>query len=207
LRYSYLTILLLVCWMLFSSIQVNAQSYYKNKSYKRKGKNKAVEFKRNVLYLEGLGSSQVVGVKYERILMFGSVVSMRLDLGITPFVLDENYNFIAGRSITPITGLGFYFHVIPFPVRIGVGCSVLHDIYFNGIPEIQVDTTGGVTNPYPNQTYRARVMPYAVVEATIKDRITIKAGYTPIIDPANEAQTELYFTHWATFGVGYKFGK
>ncbi len=137
--------------------------------------------------------------------MFGSFVSLRFDLGITPFVLDEKYNFIAGRSITPITGMGFYFHVVPFPVRIGIGCSVLHDIYFDRIPETIPDTSAGSTN-YAALTYKARIMPFAVVEATIKERWTIRAGYSPIIDPANQAQTETYFTHWAMIGVGYKFG-
>jgi len=194
---------------IFSNVDVSSQGFYKKRSSRPNSKNKKgkVEFKKNIIWLEGLGSNQVVGVKYERIFMFGSFFSARVDAGITPFVLDEKYNFIVGRSITPITGLGFYFHVVPFPIRIGVGCSVLHDIYFNGIPETIKDTTSASTETYSKLTYRARVMPFAVVEATIKDRWTIRAGYTPIIDPPNQYQKELYFTHWATFGVGYKFGR
>ena len=44
LRYDHLTIHILAWFMLFSTIEGSSQSYYKNKSYKRKGKNKAVEF-------------------------------------------------------------------------------------------------------------------------------------------------------------------
>jgi hypothetical protein len=204
-KYRIFGILLLVGFLIFSDVSVNAQATFNRKTYRSggsKGKGK-IKFKRNVLWLEGLGSSQVVSVKYERILMFGSHFSMRVDLGVTPFVVDEKYNFIVGTSITPITGLGFYYHFNPSPIRIGVGCSALHDIFFQGIPETVTDSTG----PNPSRTYRARVMPFAVVEATIKETLTIRAGYTPIIDPPNDGQTQLYFTHWATIGVGYKFGR
>lgn len=208
-RFYSICALVLSCFLMFSNATAHSQGFYKKRSSRPSGSGKKgkVEFKKNIVWLEGLGSSQVVGVKYERIFMFGSFFSARVDLGITPFVVDEKYNFIAGRSITPITGLGFYFHVVPFPIRIGVGCSVLHDVYFEGIPETLPDTTNGNTETYDRLTYRARVMPFAVIEATIKDRWTIKAGYTPIIDPPNQAQKNLYFTHFATIGVGYKFGR
>ncbi len=204
LRYSHICILLLAGFFIFSNISASSQGYYKKRS-SRSGSNKKgkIEHKRNIVWLEGLGSSQVVSVKYERILMFGSHFSVRFDLGVTPFVLDEKYNFIAGRSITPITGLGFYYHFNPSPIRIGAGCTVLHDIFFQGIPETATDSTA----PRPNSTYRPRIMPFAVVEATIKNTWTIRAGYSPIIDPPNDNQTQLYITHWAMFGVGYKFGK
>jgi hypothetical protein len=203
--------ILLATFLSFSFSFSAAYSQGFNKGNKRyaKASNKAgrIDFKRNILWLEVLGSNQIAGIKYERILMFGSVISVRFDLGLTPFSMDEKYYFSTGKCLTPIMGLGFYFHLQPFPVRIGLGCSVLNDLYFDRIPETVVDTAGGVINPYAKNTYRARVMPYAIVEATIKERWTIRAGYTPIIDPANDAQTELYFTHWATLGFGYKFGR
>jgi hypothetical protein len=202
-KYRIFCILFLLGFLGLSNISVNAQATFNKNTYRSKGSKGKIKFKRNVLWLEGLGSSQVVSVKYERILMFGSHFSVRVDLGVTPFVVDEKYNFIAGRSITPITGLGFYYHFNPSPIRIGLGCSALHDIFFQGIPETMTDSTA----PNPSRTYRARVMPFAVVEATIKETITIRAGYTPIIDPPNDGQTQLYFTHWGTIGVGYKFGR
>jgi hypothetical protein len=203
-RFCGICAFLLAVFIIFSTVSADAQIYRKRSDRGRNGsKGGKVLFKRNIVWLDGLGSSQVVGVKYERIMLFGSVVSVRFDLGITPFLMDEKHNFIAGRSITPITGMGFYFHVVPFPVRIGIGASALHDIFFKGIPETATDSTG----PNSNSTYRARVMPFALIEVTVKERWTIRAGYTPIIDPPNDHQTELYFTHWGTFGVGYKFGK
>ncbi len=200
--------LLILFLFIFSGQEVGAQGFYKKRSSVRKSKKQGeVEHKKNIIWLEGLGSNQVVGAKYERIFMFGSVVSARVDAGITPFLLDERYNFIAGRSITPITGLGFYFHIVPFPVRLGLGCSVLHDVFFNGIPEIAIDSAGGGVTQYDKLTYRARIMPYVKIEVTIKERWTIMAGYSPIIDPPNNNQLNTYFTNWATFGVGYKFGR
>ncbi len=201
-RYYGLCTALLAGFLIFTSISASSQ-YYRKKSDRGRNGKKNNQYGRNIVWLEGLGSNQVIGAKYERILMFGTHFSMRFDLGITPFVLDEKYNFIAGRSITPISGMGFYLHFNPGPIRIGLGCSVLHDIFFDGIPEVTSDTTG----TYSDQTYRARVMPFAVIEFTIQDHWTIRAGYTPIIDPPNESQKELYFTNLATIGVGYKFGR
>src|SRR5688500_1506476 len=139
-RYGSLCTLLLAGLFIFSTIPAHSQIYRKrsDRNSSRRGKGK-VEFKRNIVWLEGLGSNQVVGIKYERIFMFGSHVSMRFDAGVTPFVVDERYNFIVGQSISPITGLGFYYHFNPGPIRIGLGCSVLHDIFFKGIPEVLSD--------------------------------------------------------------------
>lgn len=203
-------ILCILSFFIFSST-VDAQILRSRKQRDRSrggglGKRPEAEWKKNIVWLEGLGSNQVVGFKYERIFNFGPVVSLRFDAGLTPFLLDENYNFVAGRSITPITGMGFYFQFPHLPLYIGLGCSALHDIYFDRIPETYVDTTGGVTNPYPQSNYRIRVMPFAVFEAVIKERWSIRAGYSPIIDPANHGQTETYFTQWATIGFGYRFG-
>jgi len=204
LKYSGIIFILLAFIFTFPAQDVYSQASFtkKNKRYGAVSKPKN-EYKKNIVWVEGLGSNQVAGIKYERIFMFGAWISMRVDLGITPFVVDEKYNFIAGRSITPITGLGFYLHVQPFPIRVGLGCSVLHDIFWNGIPEV------GFTNSttYGERTYRARAMPYLVVEGTIKDRWTIRGGYCPIFDPPNELQTDLYLTHFGMVGVGYKFGR
>jgi hypothetical protein len=203
-KFSFYSIaaLLLVGFFILSSVSADAQ-IYRSRSSRKKGRGGKIEFKRNIVWFDGMGSSQVVGAKYERILMFGSVVSVRFDLGITPFMVDEKYNFTAGRSITPITGMGFYFHIMHSPIRIGIGASALHDIFFQGIPESAHDSVP----PNTNNSYRVRIMPYAVIEATIKERYCIRAGYTPIIDPANDYQTQLYFTHWGTIGFGYKFGR
>lgn len=192
--------MLLTAFLVFSSASANAQ-YYRKKGGK-KGSGKNVDWKKNVLWLEGLGSNQVIGVKYERIMHFGPFFSVRFNGGITPFLLDEKYNFIVGRSITPITGMGLFLNFPPTPLHVGVGCDVLHDIFPGGIPEIQGDSS----NTYSTSTYRARVMPWIVFEGTIKDRFAIRGGYSLIIDPANHFQTTTYITHWATIGFGYKFG-
>lgn len=206
-----LSFLLVICFAL-SVTDVDAQILRSRKQRDRArggglGSKPEAEWKKNIVWFEGLGSNQVVGFKYERIFNFGPVVSLRFDAGITPFMIDERYNWIAGRSITPITGMAFYFQFPHLPVYIGLGCSALHDIYFDRIPETYVDTTGGVTNPYPQSNYRLRVMPFAVIEAVIKKRWSIRAGYSPIIDPPNHGQTELFFTNWATIGFGYRFGR
>jgi hypothetical protein len=165
-------------------------------------------WKKNIIWLEGLGASGAVGVHYERIFQVGRLFSFRADVGASPFYMTERYELYAGKSITGIYGGGFY--IFPNTFKIGIGCSVLNDFFFNRIPETIVtnDTThGGSTEMYPAKIYKVRIMPYIVIEGTILNRLVIRAGYSPIIDPANDAQTETYFTHWATFGVGYKFGK
>lgn len=162
-------------------------------------------WRKNILWLEGMGASGVVGLHYERIFVFGRVVSMRADVGLSPFIVDHRYDVTVGRNITPITGVGVYF--FPNAFKLGIGCSVLHDIYFDRIPETVSDTTHGGSELYPANNYRIRIMPYLVAEATIANRIILRAGYTPVIDPANDAQKETYFTHYGTFSVGYKFGK
>src|SRR5688572_6613832 len=95
---------LLAGFLIFSNISATSQGFFKKRKDRDKVFKSKVEFKKNIIWLEGLGSNQVVGIKYERIFMFGSFFSMRFDAGITPFVVDEKYNFIVGRSITPITG-------------------------------------------------------------------------------------------------------
>lgn len=165
-------------------------------------------WRKNIIWVEGMGASGVVGVHYERIFQVGRVCSFRADVGVSPFYITEKYEMYAGKSITGIVGGGFY--LFPNAFKIGIGCSVLNDIFFDRIPETIVpsDTThGGSTEILPAKNYKVRIMPYIVFEGTIINRIIIRAGYSPIIDPANDAQTETYFSHWATFGIGYKFGK
>jgi hypothetical protein len=165
-------------------------------------------WRKNIIWLEGMGASGVVGAHYERIFMVGRVCSFRADVGVSPFYITERFELYAGKSITGIAGGGFY--VFPNAFKIGIGCSMLNDFFFDRIPETIVsnDTThGGSSEIYPAKIYKVRIMPYIVFEGTIENRIVLRAGYSPIIDPANDAQGETYFTHWATLGVGYKFGK
>ena len=165
-------------------------------------------WRKNIIWLEGLGASGAVGVHYERIFQLGRLFSLRADVGASPFYMSERYELYTAKSITGIVGGGFY--IFPNAFKIGIGCSVLNDIFFNRIPETIVpnDTTHtGSSEIYPAKHYKVRIMPYIVVEGTIINRIIIRAGYSPIIDPANDAQTTTYFTNWATIGVGYKFGK
>jgi len=201
--------LLLAGLLAFSDIPAHSQIYRTRKERNRtnntnNNKGSQNEWKKNVIWLDGMGSSQVVSIQYERIMHFGPFFSARFGFGVTPFLMDEKYNFIVGRSITPTTGLAFYFNIPPSPIFFGVGCTVLHDLFFDRIPETYPDSTG---NTYPNNNYRARIMPYAFVEGTIKKHWTIRGGYSPIIDPANDGQTTTYITHWAMIGLGYKFGK
>lgn len=165
-------------------------------------------WRKNIIWLEGMGASGAVGFHYERVFMVGRVCSFRADAGISPFYMTERFELYAGKSITGIVGGGFY--VFPNAFKIGIGCSMLNDFFFDRIPETIVpsDTThGGSTEIFPAKNYKVRIMPYIVFEGTIKNRLIFRAGYSPIIDPANDAQTEVYFTHWATFGIGYKFGR
>jgi len=165
-------------------------------------------WRKNILWLEGMGASGVVGVHYERIFMVGRVCSFRADVGVSPFYMTERFELYAGKSITGIVGGGFY--VFPNAIKIGIGCSMLNDFFFDRIPETIVpnDTThGGSSEILPAKNYKVRIMPYIVFEATAENRVVFRVGYSPIIDPANDAQSEVYFTHWATFGIGYKFGK
>lgn len=207
--FSLFTVLLSL-YFIFSGVYAHSQIL---KTRKERNKNNGfvdkseseVKWKKNVVWLDGLGSSQIASFKYERILNFGPFFSTRFEFGITPFLMDEKYNFIVGRSITPTTGLGFYFNIPPSPIHFGVGCVVLHDVFFDRIPETMIIDTSGAT--YPKNTYRARIMPYAFVEGTIKNRWAIRGGYSPIIDPANDGQKDTYITHWVMIGFGYKFGK
>lgn len=165
-------------------------------------------WRKNIIWLEGMGASGVVGLHYERVFQLGRAFSLRADVGVSPFYVSERYELYAGKSMTGIIGGGFY--VFPNAFKIGIGCSMLNDFFFDRIPETIVpnDTThGGSTEMYPAKIYKVRIMPYIVFEGTIKNRVIIRAGYSPIIDPANDAQADVYYTHWATFGVGYKFGK
>lgn len=166
------------------------------------------QWKKNIIWLEGMGASGVVGVHYERIFQLGRAFSLRADVGLSPFYITEKYELYAGRSLTGIVGGGFY--VFPNAFKIGIGCSMLNDIFFDRIPEtiIPNDTThSGSSEIVPAKNYKVRIMPYIVFEGTIANRFVFRAGYSPVIDPANDVQTETYFTHWATFSFGYKFGK
>jgi hypothetical protein len=197
-------VILLIGVLAFSSVSAHAQRRGGTRTMKM-GKWDKRMWKKNVIMLEGMGASGVVGLHYERIIMFGRITSMRFDVGLTPFIIDHNYDFTVGRNITPITGASFF--LFPNAFKLGIGCSVLHDIYFDRIPETVSDTTHGGSELYAAQNYRVRIMPYIVVEGCISNRFIVRAGYSPIIDPANDAQAETYFTHWATIGFGYKFGK
>jgi hypothetical protein len=166
------------------------------------------QWRKNILWIEGLGASGIAGLHYERIFQVGRAFSFRADVGASPFYMTQAYEPYFGKSITGIIGGGFY--IFPNAFKIGIGCSMLNDFFFNRIPEtpLAIDTThGGSTELYPAKVYKVRIMPYIVFEATIKNRVVIRAGYSPIIDPANDAQSDVYYTHWGTFGVGYKFGK
>lgn len=165
-------------------------------------------WRKNIIWLEGMGASGVVGAHYERIFMLGRITSLRADVGLSPFYLSEKWEVYAGKSLTGIVGGGFY--LFPNAFKIGIGCSILNDFFFDRIPETIApsDTThGGSTEIMPAKNYKVRIMPYIVLEATIENRVVFRAGYSPIIDPANDLQTETYFNHMATIGIGYKFGK
>jgi hypothetical protein len=165
-------------------------------------------WKKNIIWLEGMGASGVVGAHYERVFMLGRAFSLRADVGLSPFYMTEKYDIYAGKSLTIPIGGGFY--AFPNAFKIGIGCSVLNDIFFDRIPETvaSTDTThGGSTEVTPGKNYKVRIMPYLVVEGTVANRFVFRVGYSPIIDPANDLQTTTYVTHWATIGFGYKFGK
>lgn len=201
-RYLSICTLLLAAFLAFSNTSTFSQIYRKRSDVRKGGKE--AKWKKNIIWLDGMGSSQVVSFQYERIMHFGPFFSARFGFGVTPFLLDEKYNFIVGRNITPTTGVGFVFNIPPSPIHFGFGCTVLHDLFFDRIPECMPDSTG---KSYPQNNYRARIMPYIFVEGTIKNRYAIRGGYSPIIDPANDGQTQTYITHWAMIGFGYKFGK
>jgi hypothetical protein len=207
-RFVSICTVLLATFLILSCISAHSQIY---RSREQRNKNNGIKtttsenkWKKNILWLDGMGSSQVVSIQYERIMNFGPFFSARFGFGVTPFLMDEKYNFIVGRSITPTTGVSFVFNIPPSPIHFGFGCTVLHDVFFDRIPETLPDATG---KTYPQNNYRARVMPFAFVEGTIKGRYAIRGGYSPIIDPANDGQTATYITHWAMIGFGYKFGK
>jgi hypothetical protein len=185
--------------MIYSSASIHSQKL--NGWDKRK-------WRKNIIWIEGMGASGAVGVHYERIFQVGRLVSFRADAGISPFYMTERFELYAGKSITGIIGGGCY--LFPNAFKIGIGCSMLNDFFFDRIPETIVpsDTShGGSSEILPAKNYKVRIMPYIVFEGTIKNRIVLRAGYSPIIDPANDNQRDVYFTHWATVGIGYKFGK
>lgn len=165
-------------------------------------------WKKNIIWLEGFGSSSIVGAQYERIFQLGRITSLRANVGVSPFYVTEKYQFYTGKSITiPIGGS---FWLFPNAFKVGIGCSILNDFFFDRIPETVApsDTThGGTTEVTPGKTYKVRIMPYIVIEGCIENRFVFRAGYSPIIDPDNDLQTTTYFTHYATIGFGYKFGK
>ena len=166
------------------------------------------KWRKNIMWLEGLGGSGAVGLHYERIFQVGRLFSFRADVGASPFYMSHKYELYTAKSITGIVGGGFY--IFPNAFKIGIGCSVLNDFFFDRIPETvtPLDTThGGTGEMYPGKIYKVRVMPYLVVEGTIKNRIVIRVGYSPIFDPPNDAQKDVYVTQMGTISVGYKFGK
>ncbi len=203
-KWSGIFALLLIFLLAFSSGSVQAQRHRGTTTMKM-GKWDKRLWRKNVILIEGMGASGVVGVHYERIIQFGRITSMRFDLGLSPFIIDHKYDFTVGRNITPITGATFY--LFPNAFKIGIGCSLLHDFYFDRIPETVSDTAHGGSELYAAKNYRVRIMPYILLEGCIANRWIVRAGYSPIIDPANDAQTETYFTHYGTVGIGYKFGK
>src|SRR5688500_10418149 len=165
-------------------------------------------WRKNIFWLEGMGASGIVGFHYERVFQLGRITSLRADIGLSPFYVSEKYDMYAGQSLTIPIGGGFY--LFPNAFKVGIGCSVLNDIFFDRIPETvaPTDTThGGSAEVPPGKNYKVRIMPYIVVEGTINNRFVFRAGYSPIIDPENDLQTTTYFTHYATIGFGYKFGK
>lgn len=162
-------------------------------------------WKKNVIFLEGFGSSQIASLQYARIFMLGRIVSLRVEAGITPFFVNEKYQFYTDRCITPIFGGGVYF--FPNAFKVGIGCLFLNDFFYTRIPETTFTPGDTAHGGYPGKNYRMRIMPYVVLEAEIKNRWVVRAGYSPIIDPANDLQTTTYFSHWLTVALGYKFGK
>jgi len=165
-------------------------------------------WRKNIIWLEGMGASGIVGVHYERVFMLGRAFSLRADVGVSPFYVSDKFEVYAGKSITGIVGGGFY--VFPNAFKLGIGCSMLNDFFFDRIPETRTpgDTIhGGTPDATAPKNYKVRIMPYIVVEGTIANRVVVRAGYSPIIDPDNDLQTETSFMHWATISVGYKFGK
>jgi len=163
------------------------------------------KWRKNIIWLEGLGASGAVGLHYERIFQVGRLFSFRADVGASPFYMTEKYDLYTAKSITGIVGGGFY--IFPNAFKVGIGCSVLNDFFFDRIPETPLDTTHGGSGLYPAKIYKVRVMPYIVFEGTILNRLIIRVGYSPIFDPPNDAQKDLFVTHMGTIGVGYKFGK
>lgn len=162
-------------------------------------------WKKNIILLEGLGASQAVGVHYERIFQDGRITSIRAHVGLTSFYINEKYQLFADKCISPNFGGGVYF--FPNVFKIGIGCSLLNDIFYSRIPETDTLQYAGTNEMYPQKNYRMRIMPYILVELEITNRWIIRGGYAAIIDPANDLQTKTFFNHWATFAVGYKFGK
>ncbi len=177
----------------------------------RLGKWDKRQWRKNIIWLEGMGASGVVGVHYERVFMLGRAFSLRADVGVSPFYVSDRFELYAGKSMTAIVGGGFY--AFPNAFKIGIGCSMLNDFFFDRIPETVPpainDTTHGGTpiDAVGPKNYKVRIMPYLVLEGTIANRVVVRAGYSPIIDPDNDLQTETSFMHWATISVGYKFGK
>ena len=76
-------------------------------------------WRKNIILLEGMGASAAIGLHYERVFQLGRAFSLRADVGVTPFYLDQKYNLFAGKSITPIIGGGFY--IFPNAFKIGIG--------------------------------------------------------------------------------------
>jgi hypothetical protein len=201
-------LLIVIASLLFSLGTSNLQAQHRVPHHTKMNNWDKRLWKKNIIWLEGFGASSVVGVHYERIFQLGRITSLRADIGVSPFYVTEKYDFLAGKNITIPIGGGFY--LFPNAFKVGIGCSVLNDIFFDRIPETMTpgDTThGGSTEVMPGKNYKVRIMPYIVLEGTIDNRFIIRAGYSPIIDPENDLQTTTYFTHFATIGLGYKFGR
>jgi len=164
------------------------------------------DWKRNMIVLEAFGGSGIVGLHYERVFPLGTLFSLRAHAGVTPFYMTEKYDFLTGKSITGMVGGGFY--IFPKSLKLGIGCTMLNDIFFDRIPETQGhDTTGhpGPSDEYAPKQYKIRVMPYLAVEAYFSRTFFMRAAYTPIFDPANDAQKDLLVTHIGSLSFGVKF--
>src|SRR5687768_5249889 len=118
-------------------------------------------WRKNIIWLEGMGASGAVGFHYERVFQVGRIFSFRADVGVSPFYLSERFELYSGKSITGIVGGGFY--IFPNAFKIGIGCSMLNDFFFDRIPETIApsdSTHGGSTEMYPAKNYKVRIMPY-----------------------------------------------
>lgn len=159
---------------------------------------------KNKIGAEFLGGSGFGGIFYERHIYVGSMLTIRPRIGVTPSYTDERFEFFIGKNITAIGGVGFF--LFPHQFKLGLEVNVLTDYFFKSIPETDGNLQGTHGIPdRPVKHIRARIMPAIIGEIYASRVFNVSLGYSPILDPINDDQTEFKILHTGLLRLGFRF--